>query len=366
MLKKGPLMKKLKVQLEAERAYLQEEINLENNHENIIGQSDALKYVLYKVEQIAKIDTIVLIQGETGTGKELIARAIHSLSLRKNRALVKVNCATLPADLIENELFGHEKGSFTGSHARHLGRFEVANGTTIFLDEIGELPLELQPKLLRVLQDGEFERLGSSRTFKTDARIIAATNRNLEEEVRKGNFREDLWYRLNVFPITIPPLRERREDIPLLVDFYVKKISNRMGKNIELIPESVMNALENYHWPGNVRELENVLERAVINSSEHKLRLVDEFKTPFKNLSISQKTLAAIERDHIIQTLEQTQWKVGGKNNAAEILGLKRSTLRARIRKFNIRKSNIPMARSENATQAKGFRVKNTMQRQFV
>jgi transcriptional regulator with GAF, ATPase, and Fis domain len=359
-------MKKLKDQLKAERVYLQEEIKLEYNHENMIGQSDGLKYVLYKIEQIANSDTIVLVLGETGTGKELVARAIHSLSARKNRAMAKVNCATLSSNLIESELFGHEKGAFTGSLSRRLGRFEVANGTTIFLDEIGELPLELQSKLLRVIQDGEFERLGSSRTIKTDARIIAATNRNLEEEVRRGNFREDLWYRLNVFPITMPPLRDRKEDIPLLVDFYVKKISNRMGKNIELIPESVMNALKNYHWPGNVRELENVLERAVINSSEHKLHLVDEFKTPFKDLSISQKTLAAIERDHILQTLEQTQWKVGGKNNAAEILGLKRSTLRARMRKFNIQKSNIPMARSENATQAKGFHVKNTMQRQFV
>jgi chemotaxis protein methyltransferase CheR len=252
--------------------------------------------------------------------------------------LVKVNCAALPSNLIESELFGHEKGAFTGSHSRHLGRFEVANGTTIFLDEIGELPLELQPKLLRVIQDGEFERLGSSRTIKVDSRIIAATNRNLEEEVRKGRFRDDLWYRLNVFPITMPPLRDRMEDIPLLVDFYVKKISKRMGKTVEIIPASVMDALQNYHWPGNVRELENVLERAVINSSGPKLRLVDELKKPFKDLSTSQKTLEAVERDHIIRVLEQTQWKVSGKNSAAEILGLNRSTLRARMRKFDIRK----------------------------
>jgi len=244
----------------------------------------------------------------------------------------------LPSNLIESELFGHEKGSFTGSHSRHLGRFEVAAGATIFLDEIGELPLELQPKLLRVIQDGEFERLGSSRTIKVDSRIIAATNRNLEEEVRKGRFRDDLWYRLNIFPITMPPLRDRMEDIPLLVDFYVKKISKRMGKTIEIIPASVMNALQNYHWPGNVRELENVLERAAINSSGPKLRLVDELKKPFKDLSTSQKTLEAVERDHIIRVLEQTQWKVSGKNSAAEILGLNRSTLRARMRKFDIRK----------------------------
>jgi chemotaxis protein methyltransferase CheR len=258
--------------------------------------------------------------------------------LRKNRALVKVNCAALPSNLIESELFGHEKGAFTGSHSRHLGRFEVADGATIFLDEIGELPLELQSKLLRVIQDGEFERLGSSRTIKVDSRIIAATNRNLEEEVRKGRFRDDLWYRLNIFPITMPPLRDRMEDIPLLVDFYVKKISKRMGKTIEIIPASVMNTLQNYHWPGNVRELENVLERAVINSSGPKLRLVDELKKPFKDLSTSQKTLEAVERDHIIRVLEQTQWKVSGKNSAAEILGLNRSTLRARMRKFDIRK----------------------------
>jgi transcriptional regulator with GAF, ATPase, and Fis domain len=331
-------IKKLKDQLEAERAYLQEEIKLEYNYENIIGQSDGLKYVLYKVEQIAGSNTIVLVLGETGTGKELVARAIHGLSLRKNRALVKVNCAALPSSLIESELFGHEKGAFTGSHSRHLGRFEVADGATIFLDEIGELPLELQPKLLRVIQDGEFERLGSSRTIKVDSRIIAATNRNLEEEVRKGHFRDDLWYRLNIFPITMPPLRDRMEDIPLLVDFYVKKISKRMGKTIEIIPASVMNALQNYHWPGNVRELENVLERAVINSSGPKLRLVDELKKPFKDLSTSQKTLEAVERDHIIRVLEQTQWKVSGKNSAAEILGLNRSTLRARMRKFDIGK----------------------------
>jgi PAS domain S-box-containing protein len=331
-------IKKLKDQLEAERAYLQEEIQIENNHEDIIGQSDGLKYVLYKVEQIAGSDTTVLVLGETGTGKELVARAIHGLSSRKNRALVKVNCAALPSNLIESELFGHEKGAFTGSLSRHLGRFEVANGGTIFLDEIGELPLELQPKLLRVLQDGEFERLGSSSTIKVNVRIVVATNRNLEEEVRKGPFREDLWYRLNIFPITAPPLRDRMGDIPLLVNFYVKKISKRMGKTIEIIPSSVMNALQDYHWPGNVRELENVLERAVIESSGPKLRLVDEFKKPSKGLITSQKTLEAVEREHIVKILEQTRWKVGGKDSAAEILGLDRSTLRFRMRKLDIQK----------------------------
>ena len=329
-------IQELKDQLEAEKAYLQEEIKLEYNHEDMIGKSDGLKYVLYKIEQISNSNTIVLVLGETGTGKELVARAIHGLSLRKKRALVKVNCATLPSNLIESELFGHEKGSFTGSHSRHLGRFEVANGATLFLDEIGELPLELQPKLLRVIQDGEFERLGSSNTIKVDTRIIAATNRNLEEEVRKGRFRDDLWYRLNIFPITMPPLRDRVEDIPLLVDFYVKKISKRLGKTIEVISSRIMNALQNYHWPGNVRELENVLERAVINSSGPKLHLVDELKKPHKDLTRSQKRLDEVERDYIFQVLEQTQWKVSGKNSAAEILGLDRSTLRARMRKLGI------------------------------
>jgi len=273
---------KLKEQLEAERAYLQEEIKLEYNHENIVGGSNEINYVFYKVEQIAPSDTTVLILGETGTGKELVARAIHGLSLRKDRALVKINCATLPSNLIESELFGHEKGAYTGAHATQLGRFEVANRATLFLDEIGELPLDLQPKLLRVIQDGEFERLGSSHTIKIDVRIIAATNRNLEEEVRRGRFREDLWYRLHVFPITMPPLRDRVDDIPLLVDFYVKRISKRLGKSIESIPKTVMDALQDYHWPGNVRELENVLERAVINSSGPKLHLVDELKNPIR------------------------------------------------------------------------------------
>ena len=334
-------IKELKEKLEIEREYLQDEIKLEYNYENIVGQSDGLKYVLYKVEQIAPGDTTVLILGETGTGKELVARAIHGLSPRKGRALVKVNCATLPENLIESELFGHEKGAFTGAHARQLGRFEVADGATLFLDEIGELPLELQPKLLRVIQDGEFERLGSSGTIKVDVRVIAATNRNLEEEVRRGRFREDLWYRLSIFPITVPPLRERTEDIAQLVDFFVTKISKRLGKSIENIPTNVMNALQNYQWPGNIRELENVLERAVINSSGPKLRLMDELKNSDNNqeLKTTQKTLEEVERDHIVRVLEQTNWKVGGNNGAAEILGLNRSTLRARIRKLGIRES---------------------------
>lgn len=329
----------LKAKLEAERAYLQDEIKFRYNHENIIGQSEGLTYVLYKVEQIAATDTTVLILGETGTGKELVARAIHSFSSRKDRALVKINCATLPANLIESELFGHEKGAFTGAHARQVGRFEVAHGATLFLDEIGELPIELQPKLLRVIQDGEFERLGSAQTIKVDVRVIAATNRHLEEEVRNGRFREDLWYRLNVFPITIPPLRQRPQDIPLLVEHFVNLISKRLGKSIESIPSSVMDALMNYHWPGNIRELENVLERAVINSASPKLNLADDLKKSCKErVNHANRTLQDVEREYILLVLEQTGWKVSGKNSASEILGLDRSTLRARMNKLGIQK----------------------------
>ncbi len=331
-------IKQLKDKLEAERAYLQDEIKIQYNHENIIGQSEGITYVLYKIEQIATTDTTVLVLGETGTGKELIARAIHNLSRRKNRAMLKINCAALPADLIESELFGHEKGAFTGAHARQLGRFEVADGATLFLDEIGELPLELQPKLLRVLQDGEFERLGSAQTNKVDVRVIAATNRLLEEEVRKGHFREDLWYRLNIFPITMPPLRDRTEDIPLLAKYFIDIISKKLGKSIEDIPITVMDALQNYHWPGNIRELENVLERAVINSSGPKLRLVDELKKLNKDLTMADRPLADMEREYIVRVLEQTNWKVSGKGSASEILGLDRSTLRARMRKLKIQK----------------------------
>ena len=331
-------IKELKNRLETEKAYLQEEIKLEYNHENIIGNSDELRYTLYKVEQIAPTDTDVMIFGETGTGKELMARAIHGLSPRKDRALVKMNCAALPSNLIESELFGHEKGAFTGAQSRRLGRFEIADGATLFLDEIGELPIELQPKLLQVIQNGEFERLGSSQTIKVDVRIIAATNRNLEEEVQKGRFRDDLWYRLNIFPITMPPLRDRPDDIPLLVNFYVEKISKKLGKSIEMIPVGVMDALRKYHWPGNIRELENVLERAVISSSGPKLRLVDELKKPKKDLIKSTHTLEDVEREYILRVLEQVKWKVSGNNSASEILGLDRSTLRARMRKLGIRK----------------------------
>jgi chemotaxis protein methyltransferase CheR len=254
--------------------------------------------------------------------------------------MVKVNCATLPANLIESELFGHEKGAFTGAQTRQVGRFEVADGTTIFLDEIGELSLELQAKLLRVLEHGQFERLGSVRTIKVDLRVIAATNRNLEEEVQNGNFRQDLWYRLNVFPITVPPLRIRKGDVPLLVDSFVKKFSRPLGKSIETITQATMKTLENYSWPGNVRELENVIERAVINTEGTKLWLADKLEPPQgSDLSLTQlSTLAEIERDHIIQVLEEKNWTIEGEKGAAVILGLNPSTLRARLRKLGIKR----------------------------
>ncbi|GAB6193603.1 sigma 54-interacting transcriptional regulator [Desulfocastanea catecholica] len=327
-----------KEQLEAESAYLRREMKLSCNHDNIIGSSNALQYVLFKIEQIAATDTSVLLLGETGTGKELFARAIHKNSGRKDRPLIKINCATLPANLIESELFGHEKGAFTGAHLRQTGRFELADKATIFLDEIGELPLELQAKLLRVLQEGEFERLGGSRTIKVDVRVIAATNRDLEADVCNGLFRKDLWYRLNVFPITAPPLRDRVDDIPQLVRYFVDIFARKLRKNIDLVPLSVMNQLEKYPWPGNIRELENVIERAVINTSGSTLHLADELKQPNGARTTQLKSLEDMEREYITMVLEKTNWKVSGQNSAAEILGLKRSTLRARMEKHGIRR----------------------------
>jgi transcriptional regulator with GAF, ATPase, and Fis domain len=332
-------IQRLKNQLEAESAYLQEEIRLEHNYEGIIGQSAAIQYVLYKIEQVAATETTVLVLGENGTGKELVCRAIHSHSTRKARPLVKVNCAALPANLIESELFGHERGAFTGAQSRRVGRFELANGAAIFLDEIGELPLELQGKLLRVLEDGEFERLGSSVTMKVDVRVIAATNRNLEKMVREGAFREDLYYRLNVFPITVPPLRERREDIPLLTRFFVEQASRRLGKTISFVPNNVMTRLQEYRWPGNVRELQNVLQRAVINSTESKLQLVDDLRLPdLSTDSETLKSLEEIEAGHIVRVLEKTNWRIDGPKGAAMILKVNPSTLRSRMRKLRIGK----------------------------
>ena len=259
--------------------------------------------MLFKIEQVAPTDTTVLITGETGTGKELVAHAIHSASSRRDRSLVKVNCAALSPTLIESELFGHEKGAFTGATARKIGRFELANEATIFLDEIGELPLELQAKLLRVIQEGEFERLGSSKTVKVDARIIAATNRNMKIAVEQGAFREDLWYRLNVFPITVPPLRDRKEDIPSLVEHFVKRFSQKVGRRISSIPPASMRILQDYTWPGNVRELANVLERAVINTNGTVLRVVDHFEKAQVELPQTNKTLEEMEKEYIIKQL---------------------------------------------------------------
>ena len=331
-------IKKYKEQLEAESACLRQEINLVCNYKHIIGSSNALQYVLFKVEQIAATDTTVIIFGETGTGKELIARAIHEQSLRKDRPMLTINCAALPTDLIESELFGHEKGAFTGANTRQVGRFGTANGASLFLDEIGELPFESQAKLLRVLQDGEFERLGSSRTSKVDVRIIAATNRDLEEDVRQGKFRQDLWYRLNVFPITVPPLRERLEDMPQLLEYFIDKYSRKQGKVITSIGMTVLEALQQYSWPGNIRELENVIERAVITTTGSSLSLSDALLPSPTEKQLECKSLAEIERNYILKVLGETNWKVSGKNSAAEILGLKRSTLRSKMDKLDIRK----------------------------
>jgi transcriptional regulator with GAF, ATPase, and Fis domain len=334
-------IKRLKKQLEAETAYLQEEIRQEHNFEGIIGRSPAIQYVFYKVEQAAEIDSNVLVLGETGSGKELICRAIHSRGLHRNRSLVKVNCAALPSHLIESELFGHEKGAFTGAQSRRIGRFELADGSSLFLDEIGELPLDLQSKLLRVLQDGEFERLGSSVTLKVDVRVITATNRKLERLVREGRFREDLYYRLNVFPITVPPLRERVEDIPLLAQYFTENASKRLGRSTLIITDNVMSKLVAYSWPGNVRELASVIERAVINSSTSKLVLAEDL---FRGVNAESngeplKNLQEIEREHIIRVLEKTSWRIAGPKGAAAILELNPSTLRSRMRKLRIKKS---------------------------
>jgi len=330
---------KLKNQLEAENVYLQEEIKLAHNVNEIIGESAAIKYVLFKIEQVCQTDTTVLILGETGTGKELVARAIHNQSSRKDRPLVKVNCAALSASLIESELFGHEKGAFTGATARKIGRFELADGATIFLDEIGELPHELQAKLLRVVQEGEFERLGSTKTLKVDVRILAATNRNLKDEVEKGRFREDLWYRLNVFPLTVPPLRQRKEDIPLMVEHFVNAFSRKVGKTISSISSLTLKKLKDYWWPGNVRELANVIERAVVNASGPMLHILDHFEEPRTGKDGFNRTLEEVEKEHIVKTLEATGGKVEGLSGAARALGLHPSTLRARMLKLGIQKS---------------------------
>jgi len=329
-------IKKLKEQIEADYTYLSEEIKQEHDFGDIVGKSNALKMILLKVKQVAPTDAIVLILGETGTGKGLIARAVHNVSKCKDRPLMQVNCAALTASLIESELFGHEKGAFTGAAARRAGRFESAHGTTLFLDEIGDLPLELQPKLLRVLQDGEFERVGGSGTIKTNVRVIAATNRDLEKEVEAGRFRRDLWYRLNTFPIVVPPLRDRLEDIPLFVSWFVEKYGKWIGKRFDMVPQKTIKALQSYSWPGNIRELENLIERAVITNPEGTLFI--ELPAGHDEVETKGKSLAEVERDHIVRALKDTGWVIEGRNGAARRLGLKPSTLRFRARKLNIRR----------------------------
>ncbi len=331
------LMEQEKARLEAQNVYLQEEIKGTHNFEELIGGSTSLKKVLKNVERVAPTDSTVLITGETGTGKELIARAIHNLSPRKSRPLVKVNCAAIPAGLIESELFGHEKGAFTGALTKKMGRFEVADKGTIFLDEIGELPLDLQSKLLRVLQEGEFERVGGTQTFKVNVRVIAATNRDLEQLSKTGHYRPDLYYRLNVFPIHLPALREREGDIPLLVQYFVHKFAVNLGRKIDRIPERMMTALQRYPWPGNIRELEHVIERAVILSEGPELEPIDWLSQPGSKAGSGKTlTLEEIERQHIVDVLEQTNWRVSGDKGAAKILGLNPTTLEARMKKLGI------------------------------
>jgi formate hydrogenlyase transcriptional activator len=329
-------IKTLKDQLEAENIYFRQEITMKHQFEHILGRSDGLKYVLYRAEQVAPANTTVLILGETGTGKELVAAAIHHMSPRKDRPLITVNCAALPANLMESELFGREKGAFTGADARQVGRFELANGSTLCLDEIGELSLEMQAKLLRVIQHNEFERLGSSHTIKVDVRIIATTNRNLEEEIRKGRFRQDLYYRLNVFPITVPPLRQRAEDIPLLVQAFIERYSRQLGKQITSIQKETLKVLQDYPWPGNIRELENIIERAVILCPGPVLQLADKLEISSLPFSSTVQTLEEMERNQIFKTLSETRWRIEGKDGAAAILGLHPSTLRARMHKLGI------------------------------
>jgi formate hydrogenlyase transcriptional activator len=332
-------VRQLRDRLEAENVYLQEEIKTEYNFEEIIGQSTPLKQLLRKVEQVAPTETTVLIEGETGTGKELLARAIHNLSPRKEHPLVKVNCGAIPAGLVESELFGHEKGAFTGATQRRIGRFELANGGTIFLDEVTELPPETQVKLLRVLQEGEFERLGSSQSLKVDVRVIAATNRDLKQVIKNGSLRSDLFYRLSVFPVEVPPLRERQSDIPLLVNFFLSRYAKKLGKEIQGVSKDTMDRLTKYGWPGNIRELQNVIERAVV-VAEGPIVRIDESMLRIDGSSQASGlvTLEDMERAHIVRALMETKWVIHGTQGAASILGINPSTLRSRIQKLGIRR----------------------------
>jgi transcriptional regulator with GAF, ATPase, and Fis domain len=332
-------VEQLKNRLQAENVYLREEIKLNHHFDEIIGESQTMKTVLKKVEQVAPTDSTVLLLGETGTGKELIARAVHDLSPRRARPLVRVNCGAIPANLVESELFGHEKGSFTGALQRRIGRFELADGGTIFLDEVGELPLDAQVKLLRVLQEREFERIGSGRSTKVDIRVIAATNRDLGTAVKAGSFRADLFYRFNVFPIDLPPLRNRSSDIPLFVRAFVQRFSKKFGKRLDQIPQQTMDRLMHYTWPGNVRELENVIERAAILSPGPLLQ-IDEGLLPSNQVSdpVTSGTLEDVERAHITRVLQEVDWVVEGKQGASTRLGLHPNTLRSRMQKLGIKK----------------------------
>jgi PAS domain S-box-containing protein len=334
-------VEELKSRLEEEVVYLSNEITSAGRFDEIVGESDALRYVLHKVEQVAPFDTTVVIEGETGVGKELFARAIHARSPRGERPMVKVNCAALPASLVEAELFGHERGAFTGAVATRKGRFELADGRTLFLDEVTELPLELQPKLLRVLQEGEFERVGGTHTITVDVRVIVASNRRLIDAVASGRFREDLYYRLHVYPITVPPLRQRREDIALLAAAFVEHFAKAQGKRIDRIPQQVMDALAAYDWPGNVRELQNVIEQAVVTTPNGTLRLATRLERPEDPVAAPPDSgpaddLRVVERDHIVRVLENSGWRIEGKGRAAERLGLHPNTLRFRMRKLGI------------------------------
>jgi len=331
----------LKERFEAENIYLRQESKMRHGFSHIIGNSNAFKYVLYRAEQVAPTKTTVLILGETGTGKELVAEAIHQMSPRKDRALVTVNCAALPPNLIESELFGREKGAYTGADSRQLGRFDIANNSTLLLDEIGELPMEVQAKLLRTIQHNEFERLGSSRTIRVDVRIVATTNRDLDEAVRKRQFRQDLYYRLNVFPVTVPPLRQRKDDIPLLAKAFIERYARGLGKGFTSIQKETMKVLQDYDWPGNVRELENVIERAAILCPGPVFHLADELRNSALSHTAGLRTMEETERDQILKTLSETRWRINGKKGAAAILGLHPSTLRARMHKLGIRRPEI-------------------------
>lgn len=332
-------IKKLKDQLEAENVYLKDKIENSCGFKEIIGKSSAIRFVLNQIEKVADTDTTVLILGETGTGKELLANAIHRLSNRNQRTMVTINCASIPSTLIENELFGREKGAYTGAYTKQIGRFEIADGSTLFLDEISEMPLELQVKLLRILQEKKFERIGGTKTISVNVRIIAATNQNLIEAVQKGKFRQDLFYRLNVFPIRVPTLRQRMEDIPLLVETFVKEFGEAMAKNFNRVSLKSMNAMMQYAWPGNIRELRNVIERGMIMSTGKTLLV----KLPMHDLTESNKTLLLndVIRNHIIEVLNMTGWKVSGKNGAAVAMGLPPTTLESKMKKFGIKRKEI-------------------------